>query len=73
MVKKNIVKNKKNSFNVSETVSWLVGIIVSLAVGSGMIQKVLTIPYIPTIVTVVTGWIVVIGAIISIIASLFGR
>lgn len=49
---------------------WLTGIIVSLAVAFGMIDKVLTIRFIPVGVTVVFGWIVVattlIGAIIGI-------
>lgn len=52
-------------------VAWLTGILVSLAVGFGMIGQTLTIPFIPAIVTVVAGWIVVIGAIISFIAALF--
>ncbi len=51
-------------------IMWLTGIIVSLAVAFGMIDKVLTIRFIPVGVTVVFGWIVVattlIGAIIGI-------
>jgi hypothetical protein len=50
---------------------WIVGIMVSLAVGSGMINGVLSIPMIPSIVTIVAGWIVVIGAIISVILTIF--
>ncbi|MEI7718620.1 MAG: hypothetical protein WCI72_02040 [archaeon] len=63
----------KQSFNFSAFIAWIVGVLVSLAVGSGMIQQVLTVPYIAPIITIIAGWIVVIGAIISVIAALFGR
>lgn len=63
----------KQSFNFSAFIAWIVGILVSLAVGSGMIQGTLSVPFIPTIITVIAGWIVAIGAIISVIAALFGR
>ncbi|PNX47590.1 MAG: hypothetical protein BV456_10790 [Thermoplasmata archaeon M8B2D] len=53
--------------------SWIVGIIVSLAVGSGMINGVLAIPGIPAIITVVAGWVVVVGAIISLILAIFNK
>jgi len=63
----------KQSFNFSAFLAWIVGILVSLAVGSGMIQGILSVPLIPSIITAIAGWIVVIGAIISVIAALFGR
>ncbi len=53
--------------------AWITGILVSLAVGSGMIQNVLTVPGIPTIVTQGAGWIVVIGAILSVVLAVFKR
>ena len=58
---------------------WLVGIIVSLAVGFGMINQTLIIgvsiasPIIPIIITQIAGWIVVIGAIISLIMAIFQK
>jgi len=60
-------------FNISGFVAWIVGLLVSLSVGSGMIQKILTVPYVPVIVTQVAGWAVVIGALVSIIAAIFDR
>ena len=48
----------------------IVGVLVALAVGFGMIDKVLTVRYIPLIITVIAGWIVVIGTIIGIILGL---
>ena len=59
--------------NLIGILMWIVGIIVSLAVGFGMINEVLVIPRIPPIITIVSGWIVVIGAIISAILSIFKK
>jgi len=52
---------------------WVVGIIVSLAVGSGMIDGTLNIPMIPEIITIVSGWVVVVGAVISVILAIFNK
>ena len=52
---------------------WIVGVLVALAVGSGMIDLTLSIPGIPTIITVIAGWVVVVGAIISVILAVFGK
>ena len=54
-------------------IAWIVGVLVSLAVGSGMIQRTLTIPGIPTVITIIAGWIVVVGAIISVILAIFKK
>ena len=53
--------------------TWVVGVIVALAVGSGMIDSTLTVPGIPAIITVVAGWVVVVGAIISVILAVFKK
>jgi hypothetical protein len=53
--------------------TWVVGVIVALAVGSGMIDSTLTVPGIPEIITVVAGWVVVVGAIISVILAVFKK
>ena len=68
-----MAKKEQSKFNFSSFIAWIVGVLVSLAVGSSMIQGVLAIPLIPQIITAIAGWIVVVGAIISIIAALFGR
>ncbi len=54
-------------------ISWITGILVSLAVGFGMVEKVLTVMYIPEIITVIAGWIVVIVTILSVILVLLGK
>ena len=53
--------------------TWIVGILVSLAVGSGMIGGSLSIPGIPAVITMIAGWVVVIGAILSLILAIFNR
>ena len=58
---------------IAGILAWVVGILVSLAVGSGMIDEVLTIPGIPSIITVIAGWVVVVGAIISVLMVIFGK
>ncbi|MBS3091137.1 hypothetical protein J4217_01665 [Candidatus Pacearchaeota archaeon] len=52
-----------------EVVLWIVGVIVSLAVGFGMISGTLTVPFVQSVVPV-AGWIVVIGTVIGVIAAI---
>ena len=52
---------------------WIVGVIVSLAVGSGMINGTLTVPGIPDIITVVAGWVVVVGAVVGVVLAIFNK
>lgn len=52
---------------------WIVGVIVALAVGSGMINKTLIVPGIPEIITLIAGWVVVVGAIIGTILTVFTK
>lgn len=54
-------------------ITWLVGILVSLSVGFGMIGRTLTIPFLDgpsAVVPVIAGWVVVIGAILSVIIAI---
>jgi len=67
---------KGESIGLLGVISWITGLLVSLAVGFGMIYKTLTVPFLlagNSIVTVIAGWIVVIGAVISIIMAIFNR
>ncbi|MFH1238029.1 MAG: hypothetical protein ABIH79_02935 [archaeon] len=50
---------------------WVLGTIVALTVGSGMIEKTLTILGIPEVITFIAGWVVVIGTILSAILVVF--
>ncbi|MCD4771365.1 hypothetical protein K8R30_03035 [archaeon] len=59
--------------NLVRILTWTVGAIVSLAVGSGMVDGTLSIPTIPTTVTIVSGWTVIIGTITSLILAIFKK
>lgn len=55
-------------------IAWLTGVIVALAVGFGMVDGTLTVWWLPTVISVIAGWIVVattiIGAVLAIVDSL---
>ncbi len=55
----------KQSKGILGIIAWLTGVLVSLAVGFAMTGGTLTVPYVPDVVTVVAGWIVVITTLIS--------
>lgn len=59
---------KKTEF--MQIIIWIVGVLVSLAVGFGMTSLTLSIPYIPDVVTQIAGWIVVIGTIVGVVMAL---
>ncbi len=52
---------------------WLTGILVSLAVGFGMIGQILTVPYIPEVVTIWAGWVVVVLTVLSMVLAILER
>jgi len=58
-----MAKEKRGLISV---LMWIVGVIVSLAVGFGMINGILTIPYVQVVVPI-AGWIVVIGALLGVL------
>lgn len=74
MTKKQQTK-KESKISLATIIVSIVGTLVSLSVGAGMANRVLTLEslYIPAIVTVVTGWVVIIGTILSIVISLFEK
>ena len=68
-----MAKNNNALKSLWSFIAWLTGILVSLAVGSGMIGSVLTIPYIPDIVTVTAGWIVIILTVLGVLLALMDK
>lgn len=52
-----------------DVIMWIVGVLVSLAVGFGMISGTLTVPYVQVVVPI-AGWIVVIGTVVGIIMAI---
>jgi len=67
-----MAKGKPFSMAVNLAV-WLTGILVSLAVGFGMIDEILTIRWLPGTVTIIAGWIVVILTIVSVILAVANK
>ena len=51
-------------------VVWLTGILVSLAVGFGMIDQVLIVKWISPVITMWAGWVVVILTLLSVILAI---
>ena len=62
----------KNIKGILNFVAWLTGVIVALAVGFAMVgpNPTLTIPWIPEIVTIVAGWIVVVTTVLSAVLAI---
>ena len=56
---------------------WIVGLIVALAVGAGMIDATLTVPYLSDIwngvIVKFAGWVVVVGALLSLVLAIFDK
>ena len=59
--------------NLLHLAAWLTGVLVSLAVGFGMVDGILTIWWVPAIVTVIAGWIVVVLAIVSVVLAIANK
>jgi len=60
---------KSRALNI---VAWFTGVVVSLAVGFGLIGGTLSVPYIG-IVNVVFGWLVIVTTFVGVIMVLFNR
>lgn len=52
---------------------WLVALLVALAVGFGMTSGTLTIRWLPSIVTVVAGWIVIVTTLIGLLMAILEK
>tara|TARA_Y100000310_G_C20591626_1_gene768369 strand:+ start:1005 stop:1292 length:288 start_codon:yes stop_codon:yes gene_type:complete len=83
-VERSVKKNPSKQMPVRSPLSilwgfviWLVGVLVSLAVGFGMIGQngvpILSIWYVPDVVTVGAGWVVVVLTVIGIVLGLIGK
>lgn len=70
-----MIKMSRNNFlsKFLSFIGWLTGIIVSLAVAFGMIDGVLTIKFIPPIVMIIFGWIVIFTTLLGAMISVMGH
>lgn len=64
--------NGKPISNLVNLTAWITGVLVSLAVGFGMIGGILTVPYVQPIIPI-AGWIVVILTIVSVVLGIADR
>jgi len=65
-----MAKQKGALAQVWGIVAWVTGVLVSLAVGFGMVNGTLPVKYIPVEVTAVAGWIVVILTLLGVILAM---
>lgn len=54
-------------------IMWLVALLVALAVGFGMTSGTLTIRWLPSLITIVTGWIVIVTTLIGVLIAILDR
>ncbi|MBS3070824.1 hypothetical protein J4407_00800 [Candidatus Pacearchaeota archaeon] len=64
---------RKQSGMVLNFILWLTGVLVSLAVGFGLVDGVLTVRWIPLILTQIVGWVVVITTVVGAIMAIVNK
>jgi len=68
-----MAKKSSNSNGVRDMLNlvvWVAGVLVSLAVGFGMIDGTLGVRYLPMAVTAIAGWVVVILALLGVVLGI---
>tara|TARA_Y100000310_G_scaffold287813_1_gene312945 strand:- start:30 stop:251 length:222 start_codon:yes stop_codon:yes gene_type:complete len=71
-----MAKKSKGNSGVGGLLSlivWVAGVLVSLAVGFGLTDGILTVRYIPLAVTIIAGWVVVILALLGVVLAILDR
>jgi len=71
--RKTVTRTNNVLVSLWSLIAWLTGILVSLAVGFGMISGTLSIPRIPEIVTATAGWIVVILTVLGVLLKIIDK
>lgn len=59
--------------NIVNIAAWITGVLVSLAVGFGMVDGTLSVMFIPAVITAIAGWVVVILTIISVVLAIANK
>ena len=59
--------------DIWDFIIWLAGILVSLAVGFGMTDGTLKIPFIADVITIVAGWIVITLTLLGVLLKIIDR
>lgn len=65
-----MTKGKGVLHDIVNLALWVTGILVSLAVGFGMIDGILGVRWVPEVITVAAGWVVVILTIVGVILAI---
>jgi len=73
MAKRGKVKTDNLAISLWGFVTWLTGVLVSLAVGFGMVSGSLRIPLVPELVTATAGWIVVALSVLGVTLALIDK
>ena len=63
----------KSVANIVNIAAWITGVLVSLAVGFGMVDGTLGVRFIPAVITAIAGWVVVILTIISVVLAIANK
>jgi hypothetical protein len=64
---------KKNNSMVMNLLAWVTGVLVSLSVGFAMIDGILAVRYIPEIVTMIAGYVVVITTLVGVVLAILKK
>ena len=73
VVKKAVEAAKSPLKTVWALAIWITGVLVSLAVGFGMIDGVLTVRYVTSAVTLAAGWIVVVLTVVGVVLAIIDK
>lgn len=65
--------NAKSITSLINIAVWLTGVLVSLAVGFGMVDETLSVKFVPVVITIWAGWVVVILTLLSVILAIYER
>lgn len=65
-------KNKMKGNGLMSFAWWIVGVVVSLAVAFGLVNGVLPIPFIPSVVLVIVGWVLVVLTLLGVVMGIIG-
>lgn len=68
-----MMRRKGPLSGVSGFIMWVVAILVSLAVGFGMADGTLSIPFLPSVLATVAGWIVIVLAILGVLFKIIDK
>ncbi|MAG24608.1 hypothetical protein CMI47_03420 [Candidatus Pacearchaeota archaeon] len=73
VVKKAVAATKSPLRTLWALAVWITGVLVSLAVGFGMIDGVLTVRYVTSTITLAAGWVVVVLTVVGVVLAIIDK